>query len=159
MVRQATAADAEAIAHVEIRAWQAAYGRALGAQFLNDLSEKLRQTAWEATLAAEGTTTLVAEDAGGVVGVAAVRTAGDAAEIDAVYVDPAHWRQGHGRALLSAAFQRVDAEPWQTARAWVFLHNAMGRAFFATLGFRMDGEKRHHDGTGADEVRLARTRS
>ena len=158
MVRDATPDDAGTIALVEVRAWQGAYQRALGLEFLRELSGAMRQSAWETAIATPGATTLVAEADGGVVGVVTVHVEGQAARIDAIYVDPVHQQRGHGRALLEAAFARVADQPWEVAQAWLFLHNAMGRAFFAVMGFRMDGEKRSHEPTGADEVRLARPR-
>jgi N-acetylglutamate synthase-like GNAT family acetyltransferase len=157
VVRDASPADAGAIARVEVRAWQAAYQRSLGQEFLNELSAPLRQGAWETALATGDAVVLVEEAGEGVIGVVAVHVEEQVAVIDAVYVDPAHWHQGHGRGLLDAAFARVEDRPWDIAQAWLFLHNAIGRAFLAVLGFRMDGAKRKH-ATGADEVRLARQR-
>ncbi len=154
MLRDGTQADAEAIALIEVRAWQAAYQRALGPQFLNELSVPLRAAAWASALADADTTTLVAERDGDVIGVCAVSTAGPIAEIAGTYVDPLHWQAGVGRPLLEAGFERIVGQPWQEAHAWLFLHNAMGRAFFARFGFRMDGTKRVHDGSGAEEVRM-----
>lgn len=150
MLREATEADADAIALVEVRAWQAAYQRALGVEFLNELSVGLRASAWAAAL--DGA--VVAEQEGHVVGVARAVVSGATAEIAAVYVDPLHWQRGIGRELLEDGFARIASEPWAQAHAWLFLHNAMGRAFFARFGFRMDGAKRDHEASGSQEVRM-----
>jgi RimJ/RimL family protein N-acetyltransferase len=37
---------------------------------------------------------------------------------------------------------------------WVFLHNAQARAFYARFGFRLDGEQRPHEASGAIEARM-----
>lgn len=154
VIRDPTPADADAIALVEVRAWQAAYQRSLGAQFLNDLSVPLRATAWATTIAATDRTTLVAEEAGSVIGVCSVTAPRAIAEVLAAYVDPLHWQAGVGRPLLESAFGRIADQPWEEVHAWLFLHNAMGRAFFARFGFRMDGTTRVHKASGAQEVRM-----
>ena len=154
MLRQATVSDADAIALVEVRAWQAAYQRALGVEFLNELSVPLRATAWTSSLAAADAITVVAEHEGDVIGVCSVTVQGPVAEIASTCVDPLHWHRGNGRLLLEGGWERIGERTWEEAHAWLFLHNAMGRAFLARFGFRMDGTKRVHAASGAEEVRL-----
>jgi N-acetylglutamate synthase-like GNAT family acetyltransferase len=158
MVREATEGDANAIAVVEVRAWQGAYQRALGPEFLNELSVPLRAAAWESTIPAGFATTTVAEHEGAIIGVCSVSAGGPVAEVLAVYVDPLQWQRGVGRALLEDGFDRIGERPWEAVHAWVFLHNAMGRAFLARFGFRMDKTRRTHELSGAEEVRMAMLR-
>lgn len=154
MPRDAAPADAEAIARVEVRAWQAAYQRSVGPRYLAELSVGLRASAWEGRL--DGAR--VVEHEGAVVGVCAVAVVEPVLEVRGLYVDPACWQRGFGRELLGDAIGRSAGAAWEHAEAWLFLHNAIGRSAFARLGFRLSGDKRQDPATHADEVLLRKPR-
>ncbi len=163
-VREATPEDARAIAEVHVRAWRAAYQAIVPAELLDDLSVSLREDGWRSILSDPEPVafTLLAEDPdGAVAGFCSIalpsrdEDAGErTAEIAAVYVDPSRWGSGVGRALLEQALERLRAEGWSEATLWVFRRNAQGRAFYARLGFALDGATRTHEASGATEVRM-----
>lgn len=165
-VREAVPADAHVIAEVHVGAWRAAYRGILPAQLLDGLSVGLREDFWQGVLAGAGgeTITLVSEEpaAGTVAGFCSLALpsrdddAGErTAEITATYVDPARWGSGVGRALLSRPLDDLRATgAWDDVTLWVFLRNAQGRAFYARSGFRLDGTKGVHDGSGVATARM-----
>jgi len=83
---------------------------------------------------------LVAEDAAGVVAglaMAQPERTGEtpfAAEINALYVDDAHRRQGCGRALVAAAAARLASAGSTSLLIRVLVENAPGRRFYEALG-------------------------
>lgn len=113
MVRQATAADARAIAEIQVSTWRAAYRGFLPRQLLEDLSVSLREASWRGVLedrAAVGFTVVAEAGEGSPFGFCSVALpsrdegAGErTAEVAATYVDPHRWGSGVGRALLSQA--------------------------------------------------------
>jgi RimJ/RimL family protein N-acetyltransferase len=159
-VRAAVPEDAEAIATVEVRAWQAAYQRSVGPRYLGELSTALRADVWREWITGPGPLIhcTVAEVDGAVAGACALAPAGDTLQLQALYVDPARWRSGIGGALFGDGLARHAAEPWNQVDAWLFLHNAVGRSAFARLGFRLEGSRRQHAETHADEVLLRKLR-
>ena len=77
-------------------------------------------------------------------------------EVAALYVDPAQWRRGVGRALLGEALRRVPTDRWDEMTLWVLAGNEAARAFYAAAGFRPDGATATHAPSGAPELRLRR---
>ena len=80
----------------------------------------------------------------------------DAAELVAMYVDPDHWRQGAGNALMEAAVQRLTGLPYEEAVLWTFKENDRAIAFYERTGWRPDGAEKIHPRTGEPAVRLRR---
>ena len=80
----------------------------------------------------------------------------DAAELVAMYVDPDHWRQGAGNALMEAAVQRLTGLPYEEAVLWTFKENDRAIAFYKRTGWRADGAEKIHPRTGEPAVRLRR---
>jgi putative acetyltransferase len=69
-------------------------------------------------------------------------------EVGAVFVDPAHHRGGIGRALMQRA-QALHGD----LEVEVFERNALGRSFYASLGFELE-QREMHDATGFEVLRL-----
>ena len=80
----------------------------------------------------------------------------DAAELVAMYVDPDHWRQGAGNALMEASVQRLTGLPYEEAVLWTFKENDRAIAFYERTGWRADGAEKIHPRTGEPAVRLRR---
>jgi len=82
--------------------------------------------------------TVVAESAGELLGFAVVlrRDDGDA-ELDGLFVEPAHWRRGLGRALVEQA-ERIAARDGAT-NLWV-IANTRALDFYGACGFVTVGE-------------------
>jgi ribosomal protein S18 acetylase RimI-like enzyme len=131
-LRPARPADAPAITRI----FQAARDHSLA--FLPKLHTDAEDHAFFARIVQRGGVT-VAETQGQVVAFLAL--AGD--EVDHLYVDPAHHRQGHGSALMTAT--QASAERLEL---WVFQRNAGAVAFYEAHGFAIVAST---DGAGNDE--------
>lgn len=83
---------------------------------------------------------MVAARGGSIVGFATIVThEGDDAELEGLFVEPAHWREGIGTALLEAITR--EAAAWGANRLHV-LANAEALAFYERHGFERLGERR-----------------
>lgn len=167
IVRRAVVADAIGIARVHVRAWQVAYAGILSSEALASLSVDESATRWSELLAwpRPGTIVLVAERAGRVVGFASVGPARDAdadpalvGELFALYVSPAAWRTGVGRALLAAADTMLAVAGFERATLWVLLDNVRARAVYEAAGWRPEGATKveAHLGSNLRELRYVR---
>lgn len=164
VVRDASVGDARAVAELHVRTWRAAYRGIVPIQLLDDLSVDLREEMWRSLLGEGGVaafTLLAGDPDGALAGFCAVAlpsrdddAGARTAEVAATYVDPTRWGQGVGRALMTQALNRLDADAWDEATLWTFMRNAHGRAFYARLGFRLDGTRRTNEASGATEARL-----
>src|SRR6267378_4296634 len=103
ILREATRADARAIADIHVTAWRAAYRDLMPQSYLESLSIDERARMWEKTIARPGPAQLALAELDGelagfcLYGPTRDREATDVAEIYAVNVRPARWRQGAGR--------------------------------------------------------------
>jgi GNAT superfamily N-acetyltransferase len=80
----------------------------------------------------------------------------EAAELVAMYVDPDHWRQGVGDALMRAALERLGGLPYEEAVLWTFKKNDRAIAFYERHGWRSDGAEKVHPRTGEPAIRFRR---
>ena len=147
--------DAEAIAEVHVRAWQAGYTGIMPSEVLAGLNP----AAWAQRRRDRATAdpdhpfrTLVATgDDGTVVGFTTVgpyRNGQDPDDLDqaygeilTMYVDPARWGHGIGRGLLDAAATELAGRGWTELRLWVLADNTRGRRFYERAGLVADGER------------------
>lgn len=84
-----------------------------------------------------GGQTIVAEGVAGVLGFAVVLRRDDRdGELDGLFVEPAHWRRGIGRALVEAAATLARSDG--AASLWV-VANPRALPFYAALGFVPSG--------------------
>ncbi len=164
-IRRAQPADAEAVAEVHVRTWQAAYAGLLPAEILDALDPQERAATWRQRLAnpRPGAATLVAA-APHVVGFSGVGPARDddlagrnRGEIFAIYVIPSLWSTGAGTALLRASLDALSA--YDDVVLWVLAGNERARRFYERRGFVPDGSVRKETISGAelDEVRYHRS--
>ena len=68
----------------------------------------------------------------------------DVAHVNAVFVDPARWRQGIATVLLSQAEEAMRERGYHLARLWT-PEGAPARRFYKTHGWRHDGRRMWHD--------------
>ena len=163
-IRPATAADARAVARVQAETWRAAYAGLMPGGVLDGMTEEAGTPLWLERLAQPGTWVYVADDGGEVTGFLSGGHCRDAdlppgyGEVYALYVLPAAQRAGLGRALLSAAAERVLADGDTAIALWVLDSNGPGRTFYETLGWRADGSERLFDlgAASVTEVRYLR---
>jgi GNAT superfamily N-acetyltransferase len=79
------------------------------------------------------------------------------AELYALYVAPAWWSTGTGRALMKRVLSEVRGEGYPRMTLWVLEENARARRFYERSGFRVAGEKHVLYGLGGViEVRYDR---
>ena len=163
-VMPATPDDADAIAHVSIRGWQAAYKGLIPADHLAGLSVERRSATWRQAISSGRDRILVARaDDGGVLGFSCCAAARDedtppgAAELLALYLDPAAWRQGHGRQLWQASRDDMVARQFKAMTVWVLAANTRAIAFYQAVGFVIEPGRvktRVVGGAPIDEQRL-----
>jgi ribosomal protein S18 acetylase RimI-like enzyme len=83
--------------------------------------------------------------------------AGETGELYALYVAPAHWSTGAGRALTDAALDGLRAAGYRRVVLWTLIENARARRFYDKAGFAADGATNVLAGLGkVEELRYAR---
>jgi ribosomal protein S18 acetylase RimI-like enzyme len=146
-VRKATVEDAEAIAAVHVRSWEAAYRGLVPEAWFAERTLQRRTDMWRELLrAGENTRVFVACRNGNLVGFCGAATpsrdqdVGErTSEIAALYVDPDHWRAGAGRALVATTLHDLAGCLWRDVTLWVFEANDRARDFYVDMGFARDG--------------------
>lgn len=147
VIRDARAEDADSIAGVHVRSWQAAYRGLIDQSVLDGLSVEERAGGWRRIIAEPlptGLGTLVAVRGDRLVGWASLGSGRDPdgladGEVYGIYADPAAWSTGAGHALLEAAEQRIAEAGYARAYLWVLDGNDRADAFYARHGWDEDG--------------------
>jgi len=151
-IRPATAADAEAVAIVQVRSWQAAYRGLMPQDFLDGLDVDRRRRGWERIITEAdwpSRGTFVAETGDGVVGFATFSAApaedadpAPVGQLNAIYLLPAAWSTGLGRQLITRTVAALVEAGYREARLWVLDTNDRARRFYAAAGWQPDGVSR-----------------
>jgi L-amino acid N-acyltransferase YncA len=146
-IREATVADARAIAEVHVTSWRVAYAGIVLAAYLASLSVDERESRWAKILTGQdGTRTYVAVDEKGqVVGFVSggPRREGDpayAGELYAIYLLPDQKGKGYGRRLASTIARRLAQEGMPSMLVWVLAEN-YARGFYERIGGALIGEQ------------------
>ncbi|MEZ5064275.1 MAG: GNAT family N-acetyltransferase [bacterium] len=145
--RPATLEDGPAIARIGVAAWKIGYADILSPEYLATWREDDLLARWTRGFLADPSV-LVAESDGRVVGFSRHGPPRDddvgagTGEIISLNVDPAHWRGGHGAALLTAGVDRLRERGYTRAVLWVLRDNVRGRRFYESQGWRPDGTER-----------------
>ena len=85
---------------------------------------------------------------------------GTVAELYALYVHPAWWSTGTGRALIDQVLAKVRAAGYGCITLWVLEANARARRFYQRAGFIPDGARHVLDDLGGvTEIRYRRALS
>lgn len=83
--------------------------------------------------------------------------AGETGEVYAIYLAPAAWSTGTGRALMDEALAGLRAGGYRRVVLWVLTGNARARRFYHKAGFAPDGATNILAGLGGvEELRYAR---
>ena len=162
VIRGGSAADAAPIAAVQREAWFAAYTGIIPDEIIDrvtapDAGARVRQSfrtrPWQRMIVASPDD----EQQHGIVGYAAfgpetdvlgapwphpLSTDGEerrVAELYALYVRPAWWSTGTGRALMDRVLARSAAAGYSSIRLWVLRDNQRARRFYERAGFAPDG--------------------
>lgn len=140
LIRDARSTDARDIAEIHVRAWQHAYRGLVADALLDGLCVADRAEVWQQQLSDEIHRTLVAVEDGKLIGwltFGACRdedAAADTGEVYAVYLDPAYWRRGVGRALWCRASGELAEQGYGRLTVWVLEANGRARRFYEALG-------------------------
>lgn len=164
-VRVAWADDAEAIAQVQVRAWQTSYAELLPAEAL-DLDPAQTTPVWRDALARPAdarSRVLVALERNRVVGFALTTPAGDPdcdpvadGELMDLTVDPDERGKGHGSRLLQAAAETMAADRFRRAVLWAVASDDVLRAFLTGAGWAPDTAHRELEGPDGARVKQVR---
>lgn len=143
-IREATAADAGAIAALHYNSWVRTYTPIVPPSVAAQFSLAERKAAWARVFAERHGFVLVAEDDGGqIIGVAnggPWRGNADvpyAGELYVLHVAAAMQGQGIGRALVAAVAARLADDGMPNMCLWVLRDNAGARAFYEAIGGRV----------------------
>lgn len=147
-VRPGTPEDVEAGEYVRVTTWKAAYRGIMPDDHLDALEvEPDKVSGMRAGLAAalaEGRVPLLVGEAGGrVVGFVNFGRCRDeeigGGEVFALYVLPESQSKGLGRALMTAAVERLRADGHEEVGLWVAAGNTRARGFYERFGFVPSG--------------------
>jgi GNAT superfamily N-acetyltransferase len=166
-VRKASPEDAEQIAIVHVRSWQAAYRERVPQDYLDGLNAADRVGRWRDALhgleeRGQGIIVAVADDT--VCGFAVFGPTRDqdedpqrTGEVNAIYLLAEAWGRGLGRLLMAEAVRQLAAR-YEQATLWVLDSNDRARQFYARNGWAEDGSVKHDDSRGfpLSEVRYRR---
>lgn len=169
-IRDATAADAAAIAALHADSWSRHYRGAFADSYLDGEALADRLGVWSERLAAtegtcgvvtRGVCTLVAETGGGgvpaILGFAHTVFGEDpvwGALLDNLHVDHGAQRRGIGSRLLAESARRVTGRGPGGLYLWVLEQNGAAQSFYRSLGGAFAGS-RPAVGPGGDRSRLA----
>lgn len=165
-IREATLADAEAIARIHVAMWQHAYRGQMPDDLLDNISLERRLT-WRTQMLsspAPQSHALVADEAGEVLGFCDVGasheegTGSTDGALYAIYVAPGTQGKGIGSALIDAGVRCLQAEGFTRATLWVLATNAPTIRFYERKGWAADGVTKveHWNDFPLHELRYAR---
>jgi GNAT superfamily N-acetyltransferase len=164
LLRAAESADTMSVAGVHVRSWQSAYRGLLPGEYLDKLRPEDRAEGYDfVTRDPQRPQTIVAVEAGSIRGFATTAPSRDSdlagyAELYALYVDPGYWGHGMGKALISAARERLVVLGFANALLWVLMGNVRADRFYRKDQWTPDGLQRKDTvwGVAVNEVRYRR---
>lgn len=152
-IREATVADAEALAKVHVACWRETYPGLIPDAIIDRLSVQDRTQRWHDMLghpdAYNRTAALLAACDGNVVGfgsysdqhTAELQGMGFTGEIGAIYLLRQAQKRGLGLALMAAMARGLIEHGHEAASLWVLRENAQARSFYERLGGEAVGQK------------------
>ena len=149
-IRRARAEDADAIGRVQVETWRAAYTGLMPDEAVASFDVEERQRMWREGLVAAATArqrdarrrgrqAVVGFDIGR--RLSRDEPAEGVGELYTIYVEPAHWGTGVGRALIERAEESMRASGFAEARLWVLEGNERAERFYRAAGWEHDGRK------------------
>lgn len=147
-VRPTEAGDAQAVADIQVSSWRAAYKGIIPAPHLAAMTGSERAARYAALVRTlpdrSGHWVACAEE--GPVGFVEVGPSRDegadtraVGEVFALYVEPRHWGDGAGRALMATALDFLARCGFAEVSLWVLADNKRARRFYEAAGFVADG--------------------
>ena len=162
LIGDAELSDCRAVAQIHVDAWRAAYRQIVDPDYLASLSVERRERMWREAVTSGSPRLLVARDGPSVLGWIAHGACRDAdatraqGEVWAIYVAPASWSLGVGRALLQEALDRMTASGFATASLWVMSGNARAIRFYRSAGFHVEADSEQEFELGEQRVKEVR---
>jgi GNAT superfamily N-acetyltransferase len=150
-IRPAAAADARAIAEVQVATWKTTYRGIFPDLILDNLSVDERVPRWAERFTSADQITLVGCDANGTVvgfvcgGPERTGTLGCDGELHAIYLLERVQRQGLGTLLVNHLVRELRARGFTSMAVWVLAANAF-RKFYEALGGKVIAEREHERG-------------
>ena len=151
-IRDATPADAHALAAVQVASWRAAYRTLMPDEVLAGLSVPDLEQVWSARLTPRPPRTgvVVATDGRQIVGFASAgppldptdRADPTSGDLYTLYLDPDHWGHGLGAPLHAAALDHLVANGFTHAGLWVLDGNQRALRFYLRHGWSDTGRTR-----------------
>lgn len=148
-IRQATVADAQALAELHIHAWQWAYRGLIPDDYLDSLSSarerRIEQRIEHLKNLPPETRWWIVEKDNALAGFAMTGPSRDldaadgTAEIYAIYLAQEVVSKGIGRALFTHAVEDLRQRSFTRAILWVLRSNQRARRFYEAAGWRPDG--------------------
>jgi GNAT superfamily N-acetyltransferase len=146
-VRQARADDAPLVARIYVDSWHDTYAGILPTRLLRALTHNGQAARWRSAIRAQGREiVLVAEsDVHGLVGMMSLGPVRDGelgydGEVYALYVDPAFFGRGAGRALLRTGFTVLRGRGYSSCLIWAHAKNPV-RFFYEAMGGKLVAER------------------
>ncbi|HSZ73548.1 MAG TPA: GNAT family N-acetyltransferase [Rhizomicrobium sp.] len=146
-IRPARTEDAAQIARVYIESWHDTYPGVVPSALLCAMTPKGQEARWQAAIRARGREAVfVAEDQlHGVIGMTSFGPSRDGGlgfdgEIYTLYVDPAFFGHGVGRALIAGAFKELRRRGFSSCLIWAHAKNP-ARFFYERMGGRLIAER------------------
>lgn len=168
-VRQARPEDAAQVARVYIESWHDAYAGILPNRLLCAMTQNGQTARWRAAIRARGRESVWIAEAGrvGVMGMTSFGPARDASlaldgEVYTLYIDPAFYGRGAGRALMQSAFASLRKRGHSSCVIWAhaknpvrFFYEAMGGKLMAQRTVQMMGDAVPENAFGWRQLTLA----
>jgi predicted N-acetyltransferase YhbS len=146
-IRVARPKDAAEIARVYIESWHDAYAGILPNRLLCAMTQNGQTARWRAAIRARGRESVFVAEAArfGLVGMTSFGPARDGSlsldgEIYTLYVDPAFYGRGAGRALMQGAFASLRKRGHSSCVIWAHAKNPV-RFFYEAMGGRLIAER------------------
>jgi GNAT superfamily N-acetyltransferase len=152
-VRPARPGEGDRLAQIFLSSGRAAWARHLSPVGLQGVRSDPAE--WEELISDPEVLCLVAERRGEVAALAVFRRSRDqdtdpaqVALLDRLYTEPASWRRGLGRALISAAMPQLAERGFREITLWTAEWNT-SRGFYEASGWAADGGTRKKEFAGA----------
>jgi GNAT superfamily N-acetyltransferase len=146
-VRQARVEDATQVARVYIDSWHDTYAGILPNRLLCAMTPKGQAARWRAAIRARGRESVLVAECGkyGVIGMTSFGPSRDSAlgldgEVYTLYVDPAFYGCGSGRALLQGVFASLRKRGQSSCVIWAHAKNP-ARFFYEAMGGKLMAER------------------
>ena len=149
-IRLAGYADAQDMAEIHMRSWEAAYSSIIPADYINE-KNATRSALWERVLSAENTTQYAIEKDGRIAGFLGMGVSRDddlddnCFELFAIYLHPEYYRQGVGTSAMEFVCDKARSEGKSMITVWVLAENISSVKFYEKCGFSADGKTQEMD--------------